>query len=129
MNNAALSSRGRVSCEHLLSRLLGIRLGVALLGRMVTRGVALGKLPGCFPQEFCHFPPCQPCGRGPASPHTRENFQGVPVMVQRKQIQQGTVRLRVRSLASLSGFRIRCGLELWCRWQMQLGSCVDVAVV
>ena len=36
-------------------------------------------------------------------------------MAQRKQIRLGTIRLRVRSLASLSGLRIRrCG-ELWCR--------------
>ena len=32
------------------------------------------------------------------------------------------MRLQVPSLALLSGFRIRCCNELWCRWQMQLGS-------
>ena len=38
------------------------------------------------------------------------------------------MRLRVQSLASLSGLRIwHCG-ELWYRWQTQLGSCVAVAV-
>ena len=33
-----------------------------------------------------------------------------------------TVRTRVRSLAYLSGLRIWCCHELWCRLQMQLGS-------
>ena len=32
------------------------------------------------------------------------------------------MRLRVRSLASLSGLRIQCCLELWCGSQMRLGS-------
>ena len=36
-------------------------------------------------------------------------------MVQQKQIQLGTMRLRVRSLASLSGLRIQRCCELWCR--------------
>ena len=35
----------------------------------------------------------------------------------------------VLSLASLSGLRIRRCRELWCRWQMWLGSGVAVAVV
>ena len=47
-------------------------------------------------------------------------------MAQRKQIRLGIMRLRIRSLASLSGLRIRhCG-ELWCRLQMQLRSGVAV---
>ena len=53
-------------------------------------------------------------------------------MVQRKHIRLGTLRLRVRSLAllsELSGLRIWCCCELWCRLQMRLGSCVAVAVV
>ena len=54
---------------------------------------------------------------------------GAPVMAQRKWIQLGTMRLRVWSLTSLSGLRIRCCLELWCRSQMQVGSGVAVAVV
>ena len=33
---------------------------------------------------------------------------GVPIVAQWKQIRLGTMRLRVRSLASLSGLRIRC---------------------
>ena len=54
---------------------------------------------------------------------------GVPVMAQGKQIQLGTMRLRVRSLALLHGLRIwRCH-ELWCRSQMWLGSGIAVALV
>ena len=54
---------------------------------------------------------------------------GVPVMGQQKRIQQGTMRLQVRSLASLSGLRIWCCRELWCRSQTWLGSHIAVAVV
>ena len=50
-------------------------------------------------------------------------------MVQRKQTRLGTMRLRVRSLCSLSGLRIRRCRELWCRSQTQLGSGTAVAVV
>ena len=50
-------------------------------------------------------------------------------MVQQKLIQLGTMRLWVRSLASLSGLRIRRGGELWCRSRKRLGSCIAVAVV
>ena len=39
------------------------------------------------------------------------------------------MRLRVGSLASLSGLRIRRHRELWCRSQTRLGSGVAVAVV
>ena len=38
------------------------------------------------------------------------------------------MRMRVRSLASISGLRIQHCCELWCRSQMQLGSCVAVAM-
>ena len=52
---------------------------------------------------------------------------GVPVVVQRKEIRLGTMRVRVRSLASLSRLRIwgvamsygighRCGLDLALPW-------------
>ena len=54
---------------------------------------------------------------------------GVPVVVQQKRIQLGTMRLRVRSLALLSGLRTRRCHELWCRLQMWLISCVAVALV
>ena len=53
--------------------------------------------------------------------------QGIPAVVQQKQIQLGTVRLQVQALASLSGLRI--WRELWYRLQMQLRSGVAVAVV
>ena len=55
--------------------------------------------------------------------------RGVPVMAQWKQIQLGAMRLRVRSLASISALRILRCHELWCRSQMQLGPHVAVAVV
>ena len=38
------------------------------------------------------------------------------------------MRLQVWSLASLSGLRIRCYRELWCRLQTWLGSRIAVAV-
>ena len=53
---------------------------------------------------------------------------GVPIVVQQKQIWLGTVRFRVQSLAWLSGLRIQCFCELWCRLQTQLGSGVAVAL-
>ena len=54
---------------------------------------------------------------------------GVPVVVQQKRIQLGTMRLRVRSLASLSGLGVQHCHELWHRLQMWLGSGVAMAVV
>ena len=55
-------------------------------------------------------------------------MDGVPTMVQQKRIRRGTMRLWVRSLASLSGLRIwRCH-ELRCRSQTWLGSGVAMAV-
>ena len=51
------------------------------------------------------------------------------IVAQRKLIQLGTVKLWVRSLASLSGLRIWHCHELGCRLQIWLGSCVAVAVV
>ena len=54
---------------------------------------------------------------------------GVPIVAQWKQIRLGTMRLRIQSLALLSGLRIRCCCELWCRSQMRLRSDVAVAVV
>ena len=50
-------------------------------------------------------------------------------MAQLKRIQLGTMRLRVRSLASLSGLRIWLCHVLWCRSQTWLGSRIAVAVV
>ena len=40
---------------------------------------------------------------------------GVSTVVQWKQIRLGTMRLQVRSLASLSGLRIQPCCGLWCR--------------
>ena len=66
------------------------------------------------------------------SPEPFPNFEivlhGVPIVAQRKWIQLGTMRLRVRPLALVSGLRIQPCHEMWCRSQMRLGSCVDVAV-
>ena len=53
---------------------------------------------------------------------------GVHMVAQQKQFRVGTMRLQVRSLASLSGLRIQHCHELWCRSQMWLRSCIAVAV-
>ena len=61
----------------------------------------------------------------------KENYRpvsGVPVMSQWLMNLTRNHELWVRSLALLSGSRIRCCRELWCRLQTQLGSCVAVAV-
>ena len=50
-------------------------------------------------------------------------FIGVPIVAQWKQIQLETMRLRVQSLASFSGWRIWSCCELWCRSQTWLRSC------
>ena len=50
----------------------------------------------------------------------------LPVVVQWKQIQLGT--MQVQSLALPSGLRIRCCRELWCRSQMWLRSHIAVSV-
>ena len=54
--------------------------------------------------------------------------EGVPVIVQRKRIWLGTMRSRVRSLASLSGLRIWHCHALWCRLQTRLRSGIAVAM-
>ena len=51
---------------------------------------------------------------------------GVPVLAQRKRIWQGTMRLQVWSLASLSRLSIWHCSELWCRLQTWLRSGVAV---
>ena len=58
----------------------------------------------------------------------KKSFSGVPIVMQWKQIQLGTMKLRVCSLALLSELRIQLCLELWCCSQMWLGSGVAVAV-
>ena len=50
------------------------------------------------------------------------------MVAQQKQIQLGTTRLPVRSLASICGLGIRHCRKLWYRLQMQLGSAVAVAL-
>ena len=52
--------------------------------------------------------------RCPLPPAQKSNL-GVPVVAQQKRIQLGTMRLQVRSLASLSGLMIWRCCELWCR--------------
>ena len=55
--------------------------------------------------------------------------EGVPIVAQWYRSQLVSMRMRVWSLASLSGLKIwRCH-ELWCRSQTQLGSGVAVPVV
>ena len=60
---------------------------------------------------------------------TKREFQGVPIVVQQKQIRLVTMRLRVQFLALLSGLRIWHCHELWYRLQTRLGSCAAMAVV
>ena len=51
------------------------------------------------------------------------------MVAQQKQNQLVSTRMRVRSLASLSGLKIQRCRELWCRLQRWLGSGIAVAVV
>ena len=59
--------------------------------------------------------------------HLKNIYSGVPVVMQWKQIRLRTMRLQVRSLASISRLRIWHCCELWCRSQTLLGSCIAVA--
>ena len=52
----------------------------------------------------------------------------VPVVAQWKRIRLGTMRLLVQFLASLSGLRIQCCSELWCRLQMKVRSGLAVTL-
>ena len=58
----------------------------------------------------------------------RKKCRGVPIVVQQKWIQLVSTKMWVRSLTSLSGLRIWCCCELWCRLQTQFRSGVAVAV-
>ena len=58
-----------------------------------------------------------------------EIWQGVLVVVQWVKDLTLSLRMWVQSLASLSGLRIWCGQEQWCRSQMKLESSIAVAVV
>ena len=79
---------------------------------------------GLFLCSFCSFNLCYMV-------HTRKRTRklrlGVPVMMQWKRIRLETMRLRVRSLASLSGLRLWCCRELWCRSKIWLRSGMAVA--
>ena len=59
--------------------------------------------------------------------HIQSINVGVSIMAHREWIQLGTMRLRVWSLASLSGLRIWHCHVLWYRSQTQLRSCTAVA--
>ena len=54
-------------------------------------------------------------------------FTGVLIMAQQV-MNLTSIHEDSGSLASLRGLRISCDHELWCRLQMQLGSCVAVPV-
>ena len=54
---------------------------------------------------------------------------GVPIVTQQKETQLVSMRMWVRSLASLGGLRIWCCQDLWCRSQMWLGFHIAVTVV
>ena len=54
---------------------------------------------------------------------------GFPVMAQQKRIWLVSMKMWVRSLASLSGSGIQRCCELWCRSQTQLGSHIAVAAM
>ena len=56
-------------------------------------------------------------------------YFGVPVVAWQLTTRLVSMRKQVQSLASLSGLRIRCYLELWCRSQTRLRFCIAVALV
>ena len=58
----------------------------------------------------------------------QKTSSGVPSWRSRNKIQLGTIRLWVQPLASLSGLRMQCCRQLWCRSQTWLGSDIAVAV-
>ena len=57
----------------------------------------------------------------------RDMFEKVfPLVTQMVTNPTVSMRMQVQSLASLGGLRIQCGHKLWCKSQMQLGSCLAV---
>ena len=57
-------------------------------------------------------------------------IEGVPAVAQQlMNLIIASMRMQVRALALLSGLRIWCCHELWCRSQMHLGSGIAMAVV
>ena len=61
--------------------------------------------------------------------YTSKCHPGVPVVAQRKRIWLASMRTQVWDLALISGLRIQCCHELWCRLKMWLRSGIAVAVV
>ena len=82
---------------------------------------------------------CAPEGKGVLKSFLWKNYPlsiplhmytyiGVPILAQQKRIWLVSMRTRVRSLALLSGLKIRHCRELRCRLQTRLGSRVAVAL-
>ena len=73
-----------------------------------------------------------PCWAAPlavAQPEDqRKSLEAFPLCLSGEGTQLVTMRFRVWSLASLSGLKIRCCCELWCRSQTWLGSWVAVTM-
>ena len=59
----------------------------------------------------------------------KRNEVEFPLWLRGLRTQLVSMRMRVQSLAWISGLKILCCCKLWCRSQMQLGSGVAVAVV
>ena len=59
----------------------------------------------------------------------RKAIMKFPLWLSRLRTRLASMRTWVRSLALLSGFRIRHCRELWCRSQSQLGSGIAMALV
>ena len=113
-------------------------LSVYYKSRIYKNKIKVGLGPNGLPQYLIYFS-CPwysslPIPNGRSSPaavfgNTWTSFKntdvwGVPIMMQRKQIWLGAMRLQVRSLASLSKLRIQHCCELWCKSQTWLRSVV-----
>ena len=99
-----------------------------ILRKNSEHGLALGKAQGqCFLLYLCYDPQL-PTPWNPDTPLTQKWTGGVPIMARWKWIRLGTIRLGVRSLASLSGLRIWSCCELWCTSKTRLGSGAAEAV-
>ena len=67
--------------------------------------------------------------KNPKNKKQQNRCVGVHLVAQQKRIRLGTMRLQVRSLASLSGLKIQLCQELQYKSQMWLGFHVAMAVV